>query len=243
VQVTLQTNFDDLDLMTILSEKRTSSGIAFEVTDQFKTSPSNVKSKVRERLEGYASGNTPPTTPNRDNRPKSTMEDSLLPCLLGKGRVEKLHSENEAKKQAAERVGTEQAERRRRLSDGLNEKASSALEKRREVLAEISGKAKKHTDAVEDKLKRWQKAEEHRCEDLRAKLERKRGSRVSGKVKSDGLGSPTGAAIKMFEQPTPSKSGHRRRSVPERQPGSWITGAAEDGFDPCEEISDAPQVA
>jgi len=243
VQVTLETNFDDLDLMTLLSEKRDPAGIAFDVTDQFKTPRANVQSKARERLEGYASGGTPPISPNKENRPKNTMEDSLLPCLLSKGRVEKLHLKNEAKKQTLERVGTVQAARQRRLHDGLNEKASNALEKRKEVLAEVSQKAKKRTEAVEDKLKKWQEAEEHRREELKAKLERKKGSKVSGKVMSDGLESPTRAAAKMFEQPTPAKAGLRRHSLPERQPGSWITGAAEDGFHSCEENNDAPQVA
>jgi len=241
VQVTLGTNFDDLDLMTLISEKRNSAGIAFEVTDQFKSPRANMQSKARKRLEGYASGGTPPISPNKENRPKNTMEDSLLPCLLSKGRLEKLHIENEAKKQTVESVWIEQEARRRRLHDGLNEKASNALEKRKEVLAEISQKAKKHTEAVEDKLKRWQEGEEHRREELKAKLERKRVSKVIGKVKSDGLESPTGAAAKMFEQPTPA--GLRRHSVPERQPGSWITGEAEDGFHSCEEDNDAPQVA
>jgi hypothetical protein len=243
VQLTLETNFDDLDLMTVLSEKRSSSGIAFEVTDQFKRPRANVQSKARERLEGYASGGTPPTTPNKENRPKNTMEDSLLPCLLSKGRAQKLHDDNEAKKQTVARVGTEQEARRRRLSDGLSEKASYALEKRKEVLAEISQKAKKHTEAVEDKLKKWQEAEEQRREELRARLERKRGSKVSGKVKSDGLESPMGAAAgTLGKTAPPARAGLRRHSVPERQPGSWLTGAAEDGFQSCEE-DDAPQVA
>merc|ERR1719446_1758001 len=128
------------------------------------------------------------------------MEESLLPCLLSKGRVQKLHNDNEAKKQTVERVGTEKAARRRRLSDGLSEKASNALEKRKEVLAEISQKAKKHTEAVEDKLKKFQEAEEHRREELKAKLDRKTGSKVSGKV-SDGQESLDGPPAEKFEPP------------------------------------------
>ncbi|CAK0875863.1 unnamed protein product [Prorocentrum cordatum] len=66
--------------------------------------------------------------PRRRSRPISPTE-SPLPSLLSRGRAAKLQIENEAKKQTAERAGTKQAERLRRLNDGLNEKASLALEK------------------------------------------------------------------------------------------------------------------
>ncbi|CAK0875865.1 unnamed protein product [Prorocentrum cordatum] len=102
--------------------------------------------------------------PRRRSRPISPTE-SPLPSLLSRGRAAKLQIENEAKKQTAERAGTKQAERLRRLNDGLNEKASLALEKRKEVLAENSQKAKKHNAAVEGKLKKTQAAEEHRLAD------------------------------------------------------------------------------
>ncbi|CAK0875861.1 unnamed protein product [Prorocentrum cordatum] len=108
--------------------------------------------------------------PRRRSRPISPTE-SPLPSLLSRGRAAKLQIENEAKKQTAERAGTKQAERLRRLNDGLNEKASLALEKRKEVLAENSQKAKKHNAAVEGKLKKTQAAEEHRLAELKAKLE------------------------------------------------------------------------
>jgi len=161
----VETELEGLEGVKLLSPARSPSGIAFELTEQFK-SPSRAdrQCKARARLEGYL------RTPAKESRPISPTE-SPLPSLLSRGRAAKLQIENEAKKQTAERAGTKQAERLRRLNDGLNEKASLALEKRKEVLAESSQKAKKHNAAVEDKLKRTQEAEEHRLAELKAKLE------------------------------------------------------------------------
>ncbi|CAK0875868.1 unnamed protein product [Prorocentrum cordatum] len=211
--------------------------------------------------------------PRRRSRPISPTE-SPLPSLLSRGRAAKLQIENEAKKQTAERAGTKQAERLRRLNDGLNEKASLALEKRKEVLAENSQKAKKHNAAVEgklkktqaaeehrlaelkaklepsialekrkevlaessqrakkhneaiaEKLKRFQEADEHRREELKAKLGRKTGSKVSGKVFSDGLGTIGVLVSPMSKFAPPARA--RRLSEPAVHSGSFITGAAE----------------
>ncbi|CAK0875867.1 unnamed protein product [Prorocentrum cordatum] len=161
----VETELEGLEGVKLLSPARSPSGIAFELTEQFK-SPSRAdrQCKARARLEGYL------RTPAKESRPISPTE-SPLPSLLSRGRAAKLQIENEAKKQTAERAGTKQAERLRRLNDGLNEKASLALEKRKEVLAENSQKAKKHNAAVEGKLKKTQAAEEHRLAELKAKLE------------------------------------------------------------------------
>jgi len=192
--IAVETAFDGAMLT---SPVRSPSGIAFEVTDQFKSPErASAKTRARMRLEGYQ-GTSPPSTPLKESRQARATEEESLPRLLSKGRVAKLHMENEAKKQAAQRVGTEYAQRLRRLSVDLSEKANQAEEKRKEVLATNSQKAKKHNEAVEDKKKKSQEAEEQRKEELKAKLERKTGSKVSGKV--DGQESPTGQ--KKFEPP------------------------------------------
>ncbi|CAK0875866.1 unnamed protein product [Prorocentrum cordatum] len=264
----VETELEGLEGVKLLSPARSPSGIAFELTEQFK-SPSRAdrQCKARARLEGYL------RTPAKESRPISPTE-SPLPSLLSRGRAAKLQIENEAKKQTAERAGTKQAERLRRLNDGLNEKASLALEKRKEVLAENSQKAKKHNAAVEgklkktqaaeehrlaelkaklepsialekrkevlaessqrakkhneaiaEKLKRFQEADEHRREELKAKLGRKTGSKVSGKVFSDGLGTIGVLVSPMSKFAPPARA--RRLSEPAVHSGSFITGAAE----------------
>jgi hypothetical protein len=211
----VETDLDGLEGLKLLSPAKSPSGIAFELTDHFKTPRADVQSKARARLEGYLS------SPAKEGRPGSPAGDPL-PRLLSRGRAARLHIENEAKKQTAERAGTKQAERLRRLSSGLSEKASHALEKRREVLAENIQKAKKHNEAVEGKVKKFQEAEEHRREELKAKLERKTGSKVSGKV-SDGLASLGGRPAEKFEPPArasgDSAAPPRRPSEPES--GGW----------------------
>ncbi|CAK0907898.1 unnamed protein product [Prorocentrum cordatum] len=149
----------------LLSPARSAFGIAFDLTDQFKSTPrTGVQSQARARLEGYVS------TPVKEGQPRSPAGDSS-PRLLSEGRAAKLHIENEAKRQAAECARAKEVERARSLSDWLKEKVSHALEKREEVLTGVSQKAKRHAEAVEGKLRRVQEAEEHRREELKAKLE------------------------------------------------------------------------
>ncbi|CAK0907924.1 unnamed protein product [Prorocentrum cordatum] len=151
--------------MKLLSPARSAFGIAFDLTDQFKSTPrTGVQSQARARLEGYVS------TPVKEGQPRSPAGDSS-PRLLSEGRAAKLHIENEAKRQAAECARAKEVERARSLSDWLKEKVSHALEKREEVLTGVSQKAKRHAEAVEGKLRRVQEAEEHRREELKAKLE------------------------------------------------------------------------
>ncbi|CAK0907887.1 unnamed protein product [Prorocentrum cordatum] len=154
-----------LEGMKLLSPARSAFGIAFDLTDQFKSTPrTGVQSQARARLEGYVS------TPVKEGQPRSPAGDSS-PRLLSEGRAAKLHIENEAKRQAAECARAKEVERARSLSDWLKEKVSHALEKREEVLTGVSQKAKRHAEAVEGKLRRVQEAEEHRREELKAKLE------------------------------------------------------------------------
>ncbi|CAK0907895.1 unnamed protein product [Prorocentrum cordatum] len=171
-------NLDGLEVVELLSPARSAFGIAFDLTDQFKSTPrTGVQSQARARLEGYVS------TPVKEGQPKSPAGDSL-PRLLSEGRAAKLHIENEAKRQAAECARAKEVERARSLSDWLKGKVSHALEKRKDLLAEVSQKAKMHAEAVEGTLrrevlaevshkakKRVQEAEEHRREELKAKLE------------------------------------------------------------------------
>jgi hypothetical protein len=226
----VETNLEGLEGVKLLSPARSPSGIAFELTEQFKTSPSaDVQSKARARLEGYLS------TPVKECRPRSPAEDPL-PRLLSRGRAAKLHIENEAKKQTAERAGTKQAERLRRLSDGLNEKASLALEKRKEVLAENSQKAKKHNEAVEDKLKKAQEAEEHRREELKAKLEPSHAlekrkevlAEISQKAKKHA--EAVEDKLRKFQE----AEEHRREELKaklDRKTGSKVSGKVSDGLE------------
>ncbi|CAK0907903.1 unnamed protein product [Prorocentrum cordatum] len=175
-------NLDGLEVVELLSPARSAFGIAFDLTDQFKSTPrTGVQSQARARLEGYVS------TPVKEGQPKSPAGDSL-PRLLSEGRAAKLHIENEAKRQAAECARAKEVERARSLSDWLKGKVSHALEKRKDLLAEVSQKAKMHAEAVEGTLRRVQEAEEHRREELKAKLERKTGSKVSGKVSDAAVG-------------------------------------------------------
>ncbi|CAK0907922.1 unnamed protein product [Prorocentrum cordatum] len=158
-------NLDGLEVVELLSPARSAFGIAFDLTDQFKSTPrTGVQSQARARLEGYVS------TPVKEGQPRSPAGDSS-PRLLSEGRAAKLHIENEAKRQAAECARAKEVERARSLSDWLKEKVSHALEKREEVLTGVSQKAKRHAEAVEGKLRRVQEAEEHRREELKAKLE------------------------------------------------------------------------
>ncbi|CAK0907918.1 unnamed protein product [Prorocentrum cordatum] len=158
-------NLDGLEVVELLSPARSAFGIAFDLTDQFKSTPrTGVQSQARARLEGYVS------TPVKEGQPKSPAGDSL-PRLLSEGRAAKLHIENEAKRQAAECARAKEVERARSLSDWLKGKVSHALEKRKDLLAEVSQKAKMHAEAVEGTLRRVQEAEEHRREELKAKLE------------------------------------------------------------------------
>ncbi|CAK0907907.1 unnamed protein product [Prorocentrum cordatum] len=158
-------NLDGLEVVELLSPARSAFGIAFDLTDQFKSTPrTGVQSQARARLEGYVS------TPVKEGQPKSPAGDSL-PRLLSEGRAAKLHIENEAKRQAAECARAKEVERARSLSDWLKGKVSHALEKRKDLLAEVSQKAKMHAEAVEGTLRRVQEAEEHRREELKAKLD------------------------------------------------------------------------
>ncbi|CAK0907915.1 unnamed protein product [Prorocentrum cordatum] len=279
-------NLDGLEVVELLSPARSAFGIAFDLTDQFKSTPrTGVQSQARARLEGYVS------TPVKEGQPRSPAGDSS-PRLLSEGRAAKLHIENEAKRQAAECARAKEVERARSLSDWLKEKVSHALEKReevltgvsqkakrhaeavegklrrvqeaeehrreelkaklepshtlekrkyllaevshkaknhalekrKEVLAQVSQKAKKHAEAVEGTLRRVKEAEEHRREELKAKLERKTGSNVSGKV-SAGLQPPAGAALKRFQPPARAGGeavlSPRPLSEPELQSG-WV---------------------
>ncbi|CAK0907893.1 unnamed protein product [Prorocentrum cordatum] len=211
-------NLDGLEVVELLSPARSAFGIAFDLTDQFKSTPrTGVQSQARARLEGYVS------TPVKEGQPKSPAGDSL-PRLLSEGRAAKLHIENEAKRQAAECARAKEVERARSLSDWLKGKVSHALEKRKDLLAEVSQKAKKHAEAVEGTLRRVKEAEEHRREELKAKLERKTGSNVSGKV-SAGLQPPAGAALKRFQPPARAGGeavlSPRPLSEPELQSG-WV---------------------
>ncbi|CAK0907892.1 unnamed protein product [Prorocentrum cordatum] len=146
--------------MKLLSPARSAFGIAFDLTDQFKSTPrTGVQSQARARLEGYVS------TPVKEGQPRSPAGDSS-PRLLSEGRAAKLHIENEAKRQAAECARAKEVERARSLSDWLKEKVSHALEKREEVLTGVSQKAKRHAEAVEGKLRRrcWlRSARRRRC--------------------------------------------------------------------------------
>ncbi|CAK0907894.1 unnamed protein product [Prorocentrum cordatum] len=116
-------NLDGLEVVELLSPARSAFGIAFDLTDQFKSTPrTGVQSQARARLEGYVS------TPVKEGQPKSPAGDSL-PRLLSEGRAAKLHIENEAKRQAAECARAKEVERARSLSDWLKGKVSHALEK------------------------------------------------------------------------------------------------------------------
>ncbi|CAK0907904.1 unnamed protein product [Prorocentrum cordatum] len=220
-------NLDGLEVVELLSPARSAFGIAFDLTDQFKSTPrTGVQSQARARLEGYVS------TPVKEGQPKSPAGDSL-PRLLSEGRAAKLHIENEAKRQAAECARAKEVERARSLSDWLKGKVSHALEKRKDLLAEVSQKAKMHAEAVEGTLRRVQEAEEHRREELKAKLEPRHAlekrkevlAEVSHKAKKHA------EAVESKLRRAQEAEEHRREELKaklERKTGSKVSGKVSD---------------
>ncbi|CAK0907917.1 unnamed protein product [Prorocentrum cordatum] len=224
-------NLDGLEVVELLSPARSAFGIAFDLTDQFKSTPrTGVQSQARARLEGYVS------TPVKEGQPRSPAGDSS-PRLLSEGRAAKLHIENEAKRQAAECARAKEVERARSLSDWLKEKVSHALEKREEVLTGVSQKAKRHAEAVEGKLRRVQEAEEHRREELKAKLEPSHAlekrkevlAQVSQKAKKHA------EAVEGTLRRVKEAEEHRREELKaklERKTGSNVSGKVSAGLQP-----------
>ncbi|CAK0907886.1 unnamed protein product [Prorocentrum cordatum] len=243
-------NLDGLEVVELLSPARSAFGIAFDLTDQFKSTPrTGVQSQARARLEGYVS------TPVKEGQPKSPAGDSL-PRLLSEGRAAKLHIENEAKRQAAECARAKEVERARSLSDWLKGKVSHALEKRKDLLAEVSQKAKIHAlekrkevlaqvsqkakmraEAVEDKLRRVQASEEQRREELKAKLEPSHAlekrkevlAQVSQKAKKHA------EAVEGTLRRVKEAEEHRREELKaklERKTGSNVSGKVSAGLQP-----------